>query len=145
MAKPIIIIDYGAGNLRSVLNAIRWLGYTPELTDDAATVVEAPRAATSIAAKPEVQPRGTEAPGVVETKMAPGGRTSMSTADPKVGVPDEEPPAEGSIGDVRKLEHSEFEVLALFGFDTGADAVAHDRSAHESAKNSDVRDRNDGI
>ncbi len=42
MGKPIVIIDYGAGNLRSVLNAVRWLGHTPELTDDAATVVGAP-------------------------------------------------------------------------------------------------------
>jgi imidazole glycerol-phosphate synthase subunit HisH len=42
MGKPIVIIDYGAGNLRSVLNAVRWLGHTPELTDDAATVVNAP-------------------------------------------------------------------------------------------------------
>ena len=42
MGKPVVIIDYGAGNLRSVLNAVRWLGHTPELTDDAATVVGAP-------------------------------------------------------------------------------------------------------
>jgi glutamine amidotransferase len=42
MGKPIVIIDYGAGNLRSVLNAIRWLGHTPELTSDAHAVVNAP-------------------------------------------------------------------------------------------------------
>jgi glutamine amidotransferase len=42
MGKPIVIIDYGAGNLRSVLNAVRWLGHTPELTNDAHTVVNAP-------------------------------------------------------------------------------------------------------
>ena len=37
----IIIIDYGAGNLRSVANAIAKLGYQPRITSDAGEVVKA--------------------------------------------------------------------------------------------------------
>ena len=37
----IAIIDYGAGNLRSVANAIARLGYQPRITSDPAEVVNA--------------------------------------------------------------------------------------------------------
>jgi len=37
----IAIIDYGAGNLRSVANAVSSLGYAPEITGDPATVLRA--------------------------------------------------------------------------------------------------------
>ena len=37
----IAIIDYGAGNLRSVVNAITKLGYRPKVTSDAADVLKA--------------------------------------------------------------------------------------------------------
>lgn len=37
----IAIIDYGAGNLRSVVNAITKLGYQPKVTSDAADVLKA--------------------------------------------------------------------------------------------------------
>lgn len=37
----IAIIDYGAGNLRSVVNAITKLGYQPKVTSDAADVAKA--------------------------------------------------------------------------------------------------------
>ncbi len=37
----IAIIDYGAGNLRSVANAITSLGYRPEVTSDPKTVLKA--------------------------------------------------------------------------------------------------------
>lgn len=42
MDNAIAIIDYGAGNLRSVANAIRKLGYTYKLTSDPAAVTIAP-------------------------------------------------------------------------------------------------------
>ena len=38
----IAIIDYSAGNLRSVVNAIRRLGYDPAVTQSAADVADAP-------------------------------------------------------------------------------------------------------
>jgi glutamine amidotransferase len=41
MDKVIAIIDYGAGNLRSVANAITKLGYHPKVTSDPAKVLEA--------------------------------------------------------------------------------------------------------
>ncbi len=41
MGKTVAIIDFGAGNLRSVLNAIRALGHHPELTTSPDTVREA--------------------------------------------------------------------------------------------------------
>jgi len=41
MDKVIAIIDYGAGNLRSVANAITKLGYHPKVTSDPAEVLEA--------------------------------------------------------------------------------------------------------
>lgn len=39
--EPIAIIDYGAGNLRSVANAIARLGYRARITSDPATVLAA--------------------------------------------------------------------------------------------------------
>jgi len=41
MEKVIAIIDYGAGNLRSVANAITKLGYHPRLTSDPGEVLDA--------------------------------------------------------------------------------------------------------
>jgi glutamine amidotransferase len=41
MDKTIAIIDYGAGNLRSVANAIRKLGYHPRVTSDPGEVLDA--------------------------------------------------------------------------------------------------------
>jgi glutamine amidotransferase len=41
MDKIIAIIDYGAGNLRSVANAIKKLGYHPRVTSDPAEVLDA--------------------------------------------------------------------------------------------------------
>jgi glutamine amidotransferase len=41
MDKVIAIIDYGAGNLRSVANAIKKLGYQPRITSDPAEVLKA--------------------------------------------------------------------------------------------------------
>jgi len=41
MDKTIAIIDYGAGNLRSVANAVRKLGYKPKITSDPSEVVAA--------------------------------------------------------------------------------------------------------
>jgi glutamine amidotransferase len=41
MNKIIAIIDYGAGNLRSVANAIKKLGYHPRVTSDPAEVLDA--------------------------------------------------------------------------------------------------------
>jgi glutamine amidotransferase len=41
MDKGIAIIDYGAGNLRSVANAITKLGYPPRVTSDPAKVLDA--------------------------------------------------------------------------------------------------------
>ena len=38
----IIVIDYGAGNLRSVVNAITRLGYEPKISSDPAVVSQAP-------------------------------------------------------------------------------------------------------
>lgn len=40
MAKVISIIDYGAGNLRSVANAIKKLGYQPMITSDSREVLD---------------------------------------------------------------------------------------------------------
>ena len=40
--KEVTIIDYGAGNLRSVVNAISNLGYYPKLTSNQYEVLEAP-------------------------------------------------------------------------------------------------------
>jgi len=42
MNKEVTIIDYGAGNLRSVANAIKKLGYCPKLTSDPVEVLDAP-------------------------------------------------------------------------------------------------------
>jgi glutamine amidotransferase len=39
--KKVAIIDYGAGNLRSVTNAVVYLGYQPQVTSDAAKVIDA--------------------------------------------------------------------------------------------------------
>jgi glutamine amidotransferase len=41
MDKMIAIIDYGAGNLRSVANAVKKLGYHPKVTSEAAEVSDA--------------------------------------------------------------------------------------------------------
>jgi glutamine amidotransferase len=41
MDKIVAIIDYGAGNLRSVANAIRELGYRPRVTSDSTEVLDA--------------------------------------------------------------------------------------------------------
>jgi glutamine amidotransferase len=41
MDKVIAIIDYGAGNLRSVANAIKKLGYHPRVTNDPGEVLDA--------------------------------------------------------------------------------------------------------
>jgi glutamine amidotransferase len=41
MDKVIAIIDYGAGNLRSVANAIKKLGYHPRVTSDPGEVLDA--------------------------------------------------------------------------------------------------------
>jgi len=41
MNKEIAIIDYGAGNLRSVANAIKKLGYQPRVTGDRSEVLDA--------------------------------------------------------------------------------------------------------
>jgi glutamine amidotransferase len=41
MDKIITIIDYGAGNLRSVTNAVRKLGYQPRVTSDPGEVLDA--------------------------------------------------------------------------------------------------------
>jgi len=40
--KEIAIIDYGAGNLRSVVNAVSRLGYQPKVTSRAADLLAAP-------------------------------------------------------------------------------------------------------
>ena len=40
MDKTVAIIDYGAGNLRSVANAIRRLGYLPRVTSDPREVLD---------------------------------------------------------------------------------------------------------
>lgn len=40
--KEIAIIDYGAGNLRSVVNAVSHLGYQPKITNRAADLLAAP-------------------------------------------------------------------------------------------------------
>ena len=37
----LVVIDYGAGNLRSVAKALSWLGYAPRVTSDVADVDEA--------------------------------------------------------------------------------------------------------
>jgi glutamine amidotransferase len=42
MTSQIAIIDYGAGNLRSVINALRALGYEPDVTSDTALIESAP-------------------------------------------------------------------------------------------------------
>lgn len=39
--KSVVIIDYGAGNLRSVVNAISGLGYQPEITSSPSRVLAA--------------------------------------------------------------------------------------------------------
>jgi len=41
MDKTIAIVDYGAGNLRSVANAVKKLGYKPRITSDPSEVVAA--------------------------------------------------------------------------------------------------------
>ena len=41
MEDRITIIDYGAGNLRSVVNALTWLGYRSEITSDPEKVLAA--------------------------------------------------------------------------------------------------------
>jgi glutamine amidotransferase len=41
MARSIVIIDYGMGNLASVANALRFLGYAPAASSDARRVSEA--------------------------------------------------------------------------------------------------------
>jgi len=41
MDTTIAIVDYGAGNLRSVANAVRKLGYTPRISGDPSEVVAA--------------------------------------------------------------------------------------------------------
>ena len=41
MKPKITIIDYGAGNLRSVVNAVAHLGYESELTSSATTLQNA--------------------------------------------------------------------------------------------------------
>jgi len=41
MDKAIAIVDYGAGNLRSVANAVKKLGYKPRITSDPSEVVAA--------------------------------------------------------------------------------------------------------
>lgn len=41
MAKTIVIVDYGMGNLTSVGNAMRLLGYTPEITNSADRITAA--------------------------------------------------------------------------------------------------------
>jgi len=41
MDKTIAIVDYGAGNLRSVANAVKKLGYNPRITSDPSEVVAA--------------------------------------------------------------------------------------------------------
>ncbi len=41
MAKSIIIIDYGMGNLTSVSNAVKFLGYVSEITSDKARILAA--------------------------------------------------------------------------------------------------------
>jgi glutamine amidotransferase len=41
MDKTIAIVDYGAGNLRSVANAVRKLGYNPRITSDPGQLVAA--------------------------------------------------------------------------------------------------------
>lgn len=40
-SKEVVVIDYGAGNLRSVANAIAKLGYQPRITSDPIDVVNA--------------------------------------------------------------------------------------------------------
>jgi glutamine amidotransferase len=42
MTSQIAIIDYGAGNLRSVINALRALGYEPDVTSDPSLIASAP-------------------------------------------------------------------------------------------------------
>jgi glutamine amidotransferase len=42
MASQIAIIDYGAGNLRSVINALRALGYEPDVTSNPEAIASAP-------------------------------------------------------------------------------------------------------
>lgn len=41
MAKHIIIVDYGMGNLTSVSNALKFLGYISEITNDKARILAA--------------------------------------------------------------------------------------------------------
>lgn len=41
MSKSIIIIDYGMGNLTSVSNALKFLGYVSEITNDKARILAA--------------------------------------------------------------------------------------------------------
>lgn len=43
MSTPVVIIDYGAGNLRSVARAVATVGGEPIITHDAATVATAER------------------------------------------------------------------------------------------------------
>lgn len=40
-SKAVVVVDYGAGNLRSVANAIDKLGYQPRVTSDPAEVADA--------------------------------------------------------------------------------------------------------
>jgi glutamine amidotransferase len=42
MASGIVIVDYGAGNLRSVINALRTLGHEPEVSCDPRQIALAP-------------------------------------------------------------------------------------------------------
>lgn len=42
MPSPIAIVDYGAGNMRSVINAVRALGHEPDVTSDSALIASAP-------------------------------------------------------------------------------------------------------
>ncbi|MFH1381639.1 MAG: imidazole glycerol phosphate synthase subunit HisH [Chloroflexota bacterium] len=39
--RTVVIIDYGAGNLHSVTNAVKKLGYTPEITSNSENVLKA--------------------------------------------------------------------------------------------------------
>jgi glutamine amidotransferase len=41
MGKDVAVIDYGAGNVWSVLNAFKYLGATPRLVDDPALILKA--------------------------------------------------------------------------------------------------------
>jgi glutamine amidotransferase len=42
MSSEIVIVDYGAGNLRSVINALRTLGHEPEVGSDPKQIAMAP-------------------------------------------------------------------------------------------------------